>query len=328
MLNKKILDDFKNKKALITGGTGLIGRQVADILIKAGCRVIIVSLDKININKNAEHITGDLASFEFCKKITKNTDFVFHLAGVKASIEASKSHIASHFVPTLMMNTNILEACKLNNVAKTVYTSSIGAYANEEIYKECNYRVDSMPMDFAGWAKRMAELQIQAYKSQYNLENFAVVRPANVYGPGDNYEPKSSMVIPSIMYRIFKKENPVIIWGDGSQIRDFVFSKDAAKGIILALYHGTGSGFVNIGGGRGYSIRELVETLHSFIDFNYEFDTSKPSGLARKILDISMAEKTIGYKPETSLYNGLKQTWEWLAENHDEYRNLFNYFSG
>jgi GDP-L-fucose synthase len=128
------------------------------------------------------------------------------------------------------------------------------------------------------------------------------------------------------MYRINKKEDPVVVWGDGSAIRDFAYSRDVAEGIILALHHGTDSGFVNLGSGKGCSIKELVETLHSFLDFNDEFDTSKPSGFPKRVMDISLARKLIDYNPTTSLLDGLKETWRWYLDNQDEYLNKKNYF--
>jgi len=128
------------------------------------------------------------------------------------------------------------------------------------------------------------------------------------------------------MYRIYHKENPVKIWGDGTAIRDFAYSKDVAEGVILALYHGTKSSFVNLGSGSGVSIRELVETLRSFLDFNYVFDTSKPSGFPKRVMDISLAKKLIDYNPTTSLLDGLKETWDWYLKNQDEYLKKKNYF--
>ncbi len=326
MIEERVLKSFARKKVLVTGGTGLIGRQVVDLLCGAGARVTIVSLDNIRINEKAEHVLGDLSSFEFCKNVTNGMDFVFHIAGIKGSIEVTKAKPASFFVPLLMMNTNMLEACRINKVQKVVYTSSIGAYSAAEVFKETE-NLDGPPMDmFPGWAKRMAELQIQAYKIQYNLDNFSVVRPCNVYGPGDNFDPDNAMVIPSLMHRIYNKENPVIIWGDGSAIRDFLYSRDAAEGVILALYYGTKSGFVNLGSGRGYSIKELVETLRSFIDFNYEFGATKPAGFPKRVMDISLARKLIHYQPTTSLLDGLKETWQWFGAHHDEYLSRKNYF--
>ncbi len=326
MIKDTVLKSFSGKSAIVTGGTGLIGRQVVSILCDTGAYVRIVSLDKVNIDARAEHIYGDLTNYEFCKQVTKDTDFVFHLAGIKGSIEVTKSKPASFFVPLLMFNTNVLEASRVNKVKKLVYTSSIGAYASAEIFKESDHQEGS-PMDmYPGWAKRMAELQIQAYKIQYGMDNFAVVRPCNVYGPGDNFDPNNAMVIPSLMYRIFHKENPVLIWGDGTAVRDFAYSKDVAEGVILALYHGTRSHFVNLGSGKGVSIVELVETLRSFIDFNYQFDTTKLSGFAKRVMDISLARKVIDYHPETSLETGLKETWNWFLKNQDEFLKKKNYF--
>ena len=326
MIKSDVLKSFDRKNVLVTGGTGLIGRQVVDILCDTGANVKIVSLDKITISNKAEHIFGDLTDFNLCKELTKDMDFVFHLAGVKGSIEVTKQKPASFFVPLLMFNTNMLEASRVNKVKKLVYTSSIGAYSSAEIFCESDDQFGP-PMDmFPGWAKRMAELQVQAYKIQYGLGNFAVVRPCNVYGPGDNFDPNNSMVIPSLMYRIAQKENPVVVWGDGSAIRDFAYSRDVAEGVILALYYGTGSGFLNLGSGKGVSIKELVETLHSFLDFNYHFDTTKSSGFPKRVMDITLARKMIDYNPSTSLLNGLKETWNWFSKNRQEYLKKQNYF--
>lgn len=325
MISNKILNTFKGKRILVTGGTGLIGRQVVDILVKADGQITIVSLDKLVVNKNAKHLLGDLTDFEFCKKITKNKDFVFHLAGIKGSIEVTKSKPASFFVPILMMNTNILEASRSNGVKKLVYTSSIGAYSPAEVFVE-NRNTDGEPMDmFPGWAKRMAEKQIEAYKIQYGMTNFAIVRPCNVYGPGDNFDPKNAMVIPSLMSRIHNKENPVTIWGDGSAIRDFLYSRDAAEGVILALYYGTKGSFVNLGSGKGCSIRELIEMLNSFINFRYKFDKSKPSGYAKRVMNMALAKSTIMFSSSTSLLEGLKETWSWFLKNQYEYKKKKNY---
>lgn len=335
MIEENILKEFKDKNVLVTGGTGLIGRQVVDILCNAEANVNIVSLDKINMGNIANHTYGDLTEFGFCKEITKNMDYVFHLAGIKNSIKVTENKPASFFVPLIQMNTNVLEACRLNDVVRVVYTSSIGAYeASNEIFRESNYKLDSLPMDlYPGWAKRAAELQIQAYKKQYGLK-YSIVRPCNVFGPGDSFDPKNAMVIPTLLSKILKYQNsednkPIEIWGDGSAIRDFLYSRDAAEGITQALYHGTDnapSGFVNLGSGIGYSIKELVETLHSFLDFEYRFDITKPSGYPKRVMDTSLAKKLIHFNPTTSLLDGLKETWGWYINNQNEYMRKKNYF--
>jgi GDP-L-fucose synthase len=325
MQQEWLFNSFHGKNVLITGGTGLIGREVTRILIESGANVKIVSLDKIQINEAAEHVYGDLTDFSFCLEHTKDIDYVFHLAGIKGSIEVTKAKPASFFVPLLMFNTNVLEAARRNKVTKLVYTSSIGAYSSAEIFKETE-NSDGPPQDmFPGWAKRMAELQIQAYREQYGLE-WAVVRPCNVYGPGDNFDPENAMVIPSLMMRIHRGENPLSVWGDGSAIRDFAYCRDVAIGTIQALHYGTRGSFVNLGSGEGYSIRQLVETLREFLDFEYEFDTSKSAGFPRRVMDISRAREWIDYNPQMSLRDGLEETWNWFQENQDEYLSKQNYF--
>jgi len=328
VIKETVLRSFAGQNVLVTGGTGLIGREIVRILCEAGARVKIVSLDRVEVDARAEHVHGDLTDFGLCNELTRDMNFVFHVAGIKGSIEVTKSKPASFFVPLIMFNTNVLEACRLNKVKKVVYTSSIGAYASAEVFRESE-NLDGPPMDmFPGWAKRVAEMQIQAYRIQYGMENFAIVRPCNVYGPGDNFDPANAMVIPALMHRIRRKEDPVVVWGDGTAIRDFAYSRDVAEGTILALHHGTRGGFVNLGSGRGYTIRELVETLRQFLVFNYAFDASKPSGFPRRVMDISLARKLIDYNPTTSLLDGLRTTWNWFVEHEDEHLNKQNYFAG
>ncbi len=317
---------FRGKKCVVTGGTGLIGREVVMLLVKLGASVKVISLDDINLGAQVEHVKGDLTDFRFCIDEFGSTDFVLHLAGIKGSIDVTKSKPASFLVPLLMFNTNVLEAARRSGVKRLVYTSSIGAYASAEKFSETENR-DGPPMDmYPGWAKRMAELQRAAYGEQYGLY-LSIVRPCNVYGPGDNFDPNNAMVIPTLMMRIHRGENPVKVWGDGSAIRDFAFSRDVAMGTIQALYYGTRGDFVNLGSGVGYTVLELVETLKEFIDFEYEFDVTKPSGFPRRVMDISRAREWVHYDPKTSLRQGLEETWNWFKNNQDEYLKKQNYFA-
>jgi len=329
-MKEEILKSFENKNILITGGTGMIGYQVIDILKETNAKITSISLDNIKID-GIECIKGDLTDFNLCKKVTKDIDFVFHIAGIKGSIEVTKTKPASFFVPLLQMNTNILEACRLNKVQKVVYTSSIGAYSDAEIFKESKVLDNEQPMDsYPGWAKRMAEMQVKAYKEQYNLDNFAIVRLCNVYGPRDSFDPNSAMVIPSLIYRIFYKDklkiDPIVIWGDGRAIRDFAYCRDVAEGIIQALYYGTESRYYNLGSGNGYTIRELVQTLNEITSFNYEFDTTKSSGYPKRVMDITLAKEKLGYEPNTTLKEGLLKTWIWFTEHAEEFKLKKDYF--
>ena len=328
MIKEEVINSYAGRNCLITGGTGMIGREIATLLADAGANVRVVSLDRVKVHDKVDHVYGDLTDFAFCREQTKDMDCVFHVAGIKGSIKVTVDNPASFFVPLLMFNTNVLEASRINKVPKLVYTSSIGAYSAAEVFVESEEEDQGPPMDmYPGWAKRMAEMQIQAYRTQYDLKDYSIVRPCNVYGPGDNFDPENAMVIPTLMSRIYNGEDPVVVWGDGSAIRDFAYTRDVAEGTILALHHGTGGRYVNLGSGVGVSIKELVETLHSFLGFNYQFDTSKPSGFPRRIMDVSLARDLIDYNPSTTLRDGLESTWKWFLENQDEFKYKKNYFS-
>jgi len=322
-----IASELEGKKSLVTGGTGMIGREVVRLLLDHGCEVTSVSLDDLKLDPRAKYIKGDLSDLKFCLDICSGIDFVFHVAGIKGSVVVTKEKPASFFVPLLMMNTNILEAARRNNASKILYTSSIGAYSPAEIFIETNDDFTIPPMDmFPGWAKRMAELQIQAYSIQYKMNNYAIVRPSNIYGPGDNFDEQNAMVIPSLISRVHRGDDPVQIWGDGSSERDFLHATDAAIGIIFACLRGTDGKPINLGCGYGITIKELVKTLQSITTFNAFFDVSKPAGFPRRIMDMSYANKRIGFIPQVSLKQGLEQVWNWYTSNTNEHLSKQNYF--
>lgn len=319
MIEQKILSSFRGKSILITGATGMIGKQVVDILAGSGAILGTVSLDSVPSDWPAKHVTLDLRDYYNCKMIVSGIDYVIHLAGVKGSIEKTRKRPADLMVPILMLTVNMLEACREMSTEKVVWTSSIGAYSSEcgDIFKEAD-SWKGQPLDFyPGWAKRMGELQIQAYREQYGLSNFSIVRPANVYGPFDDFGP-DAMLVPALLSKIKRGDNPVVVWGDGSAVRDVVYSRDVAEGIILALYYGTDGEVLNLGSGRGYSVKEIVQTLQQFIPFNYVFDTTKPAGCPRRVLDISLAKKKLHYMPMTGLENGLRHTWLWLRNKEEK----------
>jgi GDP-L-fucose synthase len=326
-LPKEVTAQLAGRSAVVTGGTGMIGREVLRMLVEAGCKTKSISLDRINVHPDVEHIYGDLTDFKFVLEATAGVDYVLHVAGIKGSVVVTKERPANVFVPLLMMNTNVLEAAKRNEAKRVVYTSSIGAYPSAEVFREEDDDFGKPPMDmFPGWAKRVAELQIDAYHTQYRTDKFAIVRPSNVYGPGDNFDDENAMVIPSLLARVRRGEDPVNIWGDGKAVRDFVYAGDAARGIILACIRGTNSKPVNLGCGYGITIRELVETLQEVVPFKAHFDTTKPSGFPRRVMDITHARATIGFEPQVSLKEGLSRTWNWYLEHADEHEKKVNYW--
>jgi len=176
-----VLKSFDGANVLVTGGTGMIGRQIVDMTHQAGAHVQSVSLDCIEPNSEIKYITGDLTNLGFCKSITRDMDFVFHLAGIGGSSQVTIKQPASFFVPMIMINTNVIEASRLNRVPNLVYASSIGAYAPAEILKE-DEDPNILPMDlYPGLSKRMGEYQIESYRIQYGLKNYSSARVANCF---------------------------------------------------------------------------------------------------------------------------------------------------
>lgn len=326
MMDEKILEGFRGRRVLVTGGTGMVGRCVVDRLAAAGAEVRVASLDQLRPNPAATYEFGDLTDPVICRRLIDGMDDVFHIAGIKGSVEVTKTRPASFFVPLLQMNTNLLDAAREGGIQRLVYTSSIGAYPGRRIFREED-AWDGEPMDtYPGWAKRMGELQIRACAAEYGLDGWSVVRLTNVYGPGDNFDARSAMVIPALMQRIRSGENPLVVWGDGSAIREFAYSEDIADGIIRALHHGTGGDVVNLGTGIGTSVRELVEALADIIDFRFEFDPSKPAGFPERVMDITQARERLGHAPRVSLEEGLRRTWDWFREHAEEHRRKMDYF--
>jgi GDP-L-fucose synthase len=326
-LPNDIVDQLVGRKAIVTGGTGMIGREVVSQLCEAGAEVTSVSLDRLDVHPKAKQVYGDLSDLSFCLDISNGIDYIFHVAGIKGSVVVTKEKPASFFVPLLMMNTNMLESARRNKAKKVLYTSSIGAYQSAEIFREDENDFSQPPMDmFPGWAKRMAELQVEAYRIQYGLDNFAIVRPSNIYGPGDNFDEANAMVIPTLMARVKRGDKPVLIWGDGTAVRDFLHATDCARGIILACMRGTGSKPINLGCGYGITIREMVETLQKVTPFEAFFDISKPSGFPMRVMDGSKAKALIGFEPKLSLFEGLKETWDWFINHDSEHEKKVNYF--
>ena len=164
-------------------------------------------------------------------------DIVFNLAGVKGSPAMANERPASFLVPTITFSYNMMEAARREGVERYLYTSSIGVYAPAEYFREDDvWKTFPSPHDrFAGWAKRMGELQAEAYKIEYGWDKISIVRPANVYGPYDNFDPANAMVIPSLIYRALDGEAPLTVWGDGTPIRDFIHARDVARGMMLMV---------------------------------------------------------------------------------------------
>ena len=322
---------YSNKNVIVTGGTGLIGQPLVRMLVDEGANVTVVSLDEPSraphavIFKNA-----DLREFSNCMEVSENMDIVFHLAGVKGSPAMTAKRPASFFVPTISFNTNMMEAARQCGVKRYLFTSSIGVYSPAEVFFEDDvWKTFPSPNDrFAGWAKRMGELQAEAYKIEYGWDKISIVRPANVYGPYDNFDPENAMVIPSLIKRAVDGENPLTVWGDGSPIRDFIHAEDVAKGMMLVVEKGINEP-INLGSGTGISIKYIAKTISENVPngpIPIVWDTEKPKGDAKRLMDMVRAN-SYGFMPTTSIEAGIKETINWYLENTNKLENRYNAFT-
>jgi GDP-L-fucose synthase len=323
-------DLFAGKLVLVTGGTGMIGRYLVELLVARGAHVRIASLDDSSrAHPRAEFVRADLTHFDACLAACRGADAVFHLAGVKGSPLMAAQKPASFFVPTLVFNTNMMEAARQCGVPRYLYTSTIGVYGPADVYREDDVW-KAFPSDndrFAGWAKRMGELQAEAYRIEYGWSGVEIVRPANVYGPYDNFDPASGMVIPSLVRRALDGEDPFVVWGDGSAVRDFVHARDVARGMLLVMERAPGVP-VNLGSGTGVSIRRLVEIIVGRLERRPEvvWDTSRPSGDKVRLMDVSRA-RALGWTPETSVEDGIAEVMDWYRANREQAPARHNVFA-
>jgi len=323
---------FKGKNVLVTGGSGLIGIPLVKKLVETGAYVRVVSLDeKSPFEDSIDFIKGDICNKEVCESILEGIDVVFHLAGIKGGIGLGQKKASTFLVNNILMNMQIMEAARKAQVDRFLYASSICIYPPAQVFEEKNaFCGFPHPSDkFGGMAKLIGEMQIEAYKLQYDIDNFLIVRPANTYGPYDNFNPESALIIPALVYRAFDGENPLKIWGDGTTIRDFVFADDVADFMLLMTEKNVNIS-LNVGSGEPVSIKSIAEKVVQQVEkvlnkkITIIWDTTKPSGEKYRVTSIEKAKSNLGWTPQISLDSGIEQTVRWYNDNKS---NLFNRYS-
>ncbi len=295
-----------------------MGRAVLNQLRQAGCTDA-----NIAVPRSADY---DLTQYEAVQKMYNDMlpDIVIHLAAVVGGIGANRQRPGEFFYKNLMMGVQLIEQARLRNVQKFVAIGTVCAYPKYTPvpFKEADIW-NGYPEETNapyGLAKKMLLVQLQAYRQQYGFNGIYLL-PVNLYGPGDNFDPASSHVIPALIKKCIdakqRGENYIQCWGTGAASREFLYVDDAARAIVLATEKYDVPEPVNIGTGREITIKNLVTKIARLTGFSGEirWDNSQPDGQPRRCLDVSRAYETFGFKAETSFDEGLKSTIEWYLNN-------------
>lgn len=305
---------WRDKRVWITGGTGFLGSVVVKKLQERGCNQVLATGIE----------DGDMVNpAVIARYLQFRPDMVIHLAAVVGGIGANRERPAEFFYQNLMMGVQLMHESWKAGVEKFVAIGTICAYPK---YTPIPFREEELWSGYPeetnapyGLAKKMLLVQSQAYRQQYGWNSIYLL-PVNLYGPGDNFNPASSHVIPALIRKFAEAKasgtDHVVAWGDGSPTREFLYVDDAAEGIVLAAERYDKSEPVNLGSGMEISIKDLTVTIADLIGFSGEirWDTSQPNGQPRRRLDVSRAEREFGFQAKTGFKEGLKRMVEWYRQ--------------
>ncbi len=316
MENNQSPDFWKKRRVCVTGGAGFLGSHLVENLRKRGAGNVFVP-------RIEEY---DLTKLEDIQRMMKaaQPDVIIHLAAVVGGIGANRAHPAEFFYKNLVMGTHLMHIAWEQGVEKFVAIGTICAYPK---FTPIPFREEELWNGYPeetnapyGLAKKMLLVQAQAYRQEYGY-NAVFLLPVNLYGPRDNFNPESSHVIPAMIRRYIEAQErgdeEVVMWGDGSPTREFLYVEDAAEAIALASERYNDSEPVNLGSGMEISIKDLAVLIARLTGFEGKitWDTSKPNGQPRRALDVSRAEKFFGFRAQMSFDEGLRRTVAWYMEN-------------
>jgi GDP-L-fucose synthase len=307
---------WDKESVVVTGGSGFLGTAVVAKLRASGCREIIVPRSKeFDLRKEAD-----------IQRLYKSVQptMVIHLAAVVGGIGVNRENPGRFFYDNAIMGIQLIEFARLFNVNKFVAVGTICSYPK---FSPVPFKEEDLWNGYPeetnapyGLAKKMMLVQGQAYRQQYNF-NTIFLLPVNLYGPGDNFDPASSHVIPALIKKFIeaeeRNENEAVVWGDGSATREFLYVEDAAEGVVLAAANYDDPDPVNLGAGFEISIKELATKISNLTGFSGSiiWDTTKPNGQPRRMLDTRRAKEKFGFTAHTDFDKGLRNTIEWYRKN-------------
>ncbi|NJN71708.1 MAG: GDP-L-fucose synthase [Limnothrix sp. RL_2_0] len=308
--------DLSQKKILVTGGAGFLGKQVVQQLITAG-----VPEANITVPRSREY---DLCQLAACQEVVKDQHIVIHLAAHVGGIGLNREKPAELFYDNLMMGTQLIHSAYQADVEKFVCLGTICAYPKftPVPFKEENLWIGYPEETNApyGIAKKALLVQLESYRMQYGFNGIYLL-PVNLYGPEDNFDPRSSHVIPALIRKVYEAQRDgateLKVWGDGSPTREFLYSTDAALGIVMATQDYDSSDPVNLGTNSEISIKDLTELICELMEFKGDliWQTDQPNGQPRRCLDTQRAKERFGFEAKIELKQGLKNTIDWYRAN-------------
>jgi len=308
--------DLGNKRILVTGGAGFLGRQVINYLCQAGA-----DRDKISVPRSHD---CDLRVKENCDRIVQNQDIIIHLAAHVGGIGLNQAKPAELFYDNLMMGVQLIHAAYQAGVEKFTCVGTICAYPK---FTPVPFKEDNLWNGYPeetnapyGIAKKALLVQLQSYRQQYGFNGIYLL-PVNLYGPEDNFDPSSSHVIPALIRKVheaqIKQEKQLLVWGDGTPSREFLYVEDAARGIVLGTQNYSGRDPVNLGTNYEITIRDLIHLISELMGFEGEivWQTDKPNGQPRRCLDTERAKAAFGFTAAVEFKQGLKNTIDWYRQH-------------
>ena len=310
---------WRNKRVIVTGGAGFLGSYVVDALHKRGAAEVIAPRSAAYDLRDLQAIRALLADTRHADD-ARPVDMVIHLAAIVGGIGANRARPAEFFYDNLMMGTQLLHESYEAGVPKFVAIGTVCAYPK---LTPIPFREDDLWAGYPeetnapyGLAKKMMLVQSQTYRDQYGYNSIFLL-PVNLYGPGDSFDLETSHVIPALIRKSLEArargDNELVVWGDGSPTREFLYAADAAEGILLAAERYNESAPVNLGSSYEISIKDLLEVIVDLTGFEGDivWDTSKPNGQPRRKLDITRAREKFGFEAQTSFEAGLQETINW-----------------